>query len=184
MKYYQTYNCVQIISWLSLSNTPTASLQRSKIPWTSVLDMTLNNLMVRLSNNDMTLNNLMVRLPNNDMTLNNLMVRLPNNDMTLNNQMVRLQWCKFGFINHQKRQVYFNTLFGDASVSLWSRKIFPCCRVAIRNKKQNSKRISYIYLLPFFNNSFAAVTDKEDVNKLNGIITKKAIKLLSPLYLK
>ena len=34
-------------SRLGLLNTPTASLQRSKTPTTGVLDMTLNNLMVR-----------------------------------------------------------------------------------------------------------------------------------------
>ena len=34
-------------SRLGLKNTPTASLQRGKTPPTSVLDMTLNNLMVR-----------------------------------------------------------------------------------------------------------------------------------------
>ena len=35
-------------TWVGLQNTPTASLQRSKTPPMSILDMTLNNLMVRL----------------------------------------------------------------------------------------------------------------------------------------
>ena len=35
-------------SFLGLQKIPTDSLQRGKIPATSVLDMTLNNLMVRL----------------------------------------------------------------------------------------------------------------------------------------
>ena len=39
---------IKDVSWLGLSITPTAHLQRGKIPATSVLDMTLNNLMVRL----------------------------------------------------------------------------------------------------------------------------------------
>ena len=34
-------------SWLGLQNRTTASLKRGKTPQTSVLDMTLNNLMVR-----------------------------------------------------------------------------------------------------------------------------------------
>ena len=38
---------IPLPSWLGLENTPTASLQRGKAPPTSVLDMTLNNLMVR-----------------------------------------------------------------------------------------------------------------------------------------
>ncbi len=40
-----------IIRWpcqLGLRNTPTTFLQKDKTPPTSVLDMTLNNLMVRL----------------------------------------------------------------------------------------------------------------------------------------
>ena len=36
------------LGWLGPQNTPTASLQRSKTPPTSVLDMTLNNLMVKI----------------------------------------------------------------------------------------------------------------------------------------
>ena len=35
-------------SRLEMKNTPTASLQRGKTPLTSVLDMTLNNLMGKL----------------------------------------------------------------------------------------------------------------------------------------
>ena len=37
----------QLPCQLRLKNTPTASLQRGEIPQTSVMDMTLNSLMVR-----------------------------------------------------------------------------------------------------------------------------------------
>ena len=37
----------QKLAWLRLKNTPTASLKRDKILPTSVLDMTVNNLMVK-----------------------------------------------------------------------------------------------------------------------------------------
>ena len=41
------FNILSFPSQLGLQNTLTASLQRDKTPLTSVLDMTLNNLMVR-----------------------------------------------------------------------------------------------------------------------------------------
>ena len=43
----QVLNLVHWLSWLGLQNTPITFLQRGKILPTSVLDITLNNLMVR-----------------------------------------------------------------------------------------------------------------------------------------